>query len=142
MRRKIEGLAKAYPSKTDFPPEVRSIYEEAWAEYPKRLERVKKLAKSIFEGPLAEHEERRRPAIRIGRELTVSRAASRSGNFVVGGVMRMFKQSGAFEPLPGLRDPLNITDDEFFDCIRVLAGQPLTIPTSTRTLSQPENPIG
>lgn len=128
VRREIEGLAKAYPTKTDFPPEIRSIYEKAWAEYPTRLERVKELAKAVYEGPMTEHEERRKPAVRMGRELAVSRSASKSGNFVVGGVTRMFKRSGAFEPLPGLKDTSDLTDDELFECVRRLAGQPAEDP--------------
>jgi hypothetical protein len=36
----------------------------------------------------------------------------------------MFKVNGAFEPLPGMRDPADVTDEELFDCVRALAEEP------------------
>jgi hypothetical protein len=66
--------------------------------------------------------------VRLGRAIAGERQGERAGHFIVGGIMRMFKVNGAFEPLPGMRDPADISDDELFDAIRSLAGAPMDDP--------------
>lgn len=123
-RREIDGLSKAYPSSDDMPAEAKALHDRAIARYPELLKEVRRQAKAFFDGPLREQRERDREAIKLGRQIAGERQGTRAGSFIVGGVMRMYKSSGAFEPLPGLRDPGDISEEELFDCIRLLAGEP------------------
>lgn len=123
-KREIEGLAKAYPFFDEMPEEAKALHDRAVARYPELLDAVRKEARTFFDGPLKEQRERDREAIKLGRQIAGERQGNRSGSFIVGGVMRMYKTSGAFEPLPGLREAGDITEQELFDCIRLLAGAP------------------
>jgi hypothetical protein len=128
-RDRMKGLEEAYPpSRMPMPPGVRSEYDKAAAEYPVALEEAKRRAKAVFEGPIREQQERNAEAVRLGRAIAGERQGERAGHFIVGGIMRMFKVNGAFEPLPGMRDPADISDDELFDAIRSLAGAPMDDP--------------
>ena len=120
IRKIIDGLSRAYPFKDNFPPEIESAFAAAWEDYAPALDRVRDSARQILDGPMREHEERRRRAIAQGRELVVSRSKSKSGNVSLGGVMRMYASSGAFEPLNGL---LPNSEEEILDCIRKIAGR-------------------
>jgi hypothetical protein len=138
-RDRIKGLEEAYPPvRMAMPAEIRAQYDKAVAEYPVALEEAKHRAKSVFEGPLREQRERNAEAIKLGRKIAGERQGRRAGSFIVGGIMRMFKKSGAFEPLPGLRDPADVSDEELLAAIRILAGAPsddpdMTIIRATRT---------
>jgi len=128
-RERMKGLEDAYPpALMPMPAEVRSEYDKAMAEYPATLEEAKLRAKAVFEGPIREQRERNAQAVKLGRAIAGERQGQRAGHFIVGGVMRMFKVNGAFEPLPGLRDPADVTDEELFDAIQSLAGVPSDDP--------------
>jgi hypothetical protein len=137
-RREIEGLQTAYPNPDFMPDEARALLDKAREEYPVALEEAKRRAKSVFNGPVREQRERNREAIKLGRQIAGERRGKGHGSAVIAGIIRMYWNSGAFEPLPGLRDAADVSDDELMECIRALAGEPpddpdLTILRSKRT---------
>jgi hypothetical protein len=138
-RDRIKGLEQAYPpALMPMPEGVRSEYDKAMAEYPVALDEAKRRAKAVFDGPLKEQRARNAEAVKLGRKIAGERQGERAGSVIVGGIMRMFKVNGAFEPLPGLRDPADVSDEELFDAIRTLAGAPsddadMTVFRASRT---------
>lgn len=122
-KREIEGLQKAY-SPEDMPDDVKAHYERALRDYPEQLAKVRREARAVFEGPMKEQQERIKESVRLGAKIAGQWRGEKVGNFILGGVVRMYASSGAFEPLPGLRDAADISDDELFACIRKLAGAP------------------
>jgi hypothetical protein len=126
IREEIEGLTKAYPIDSEMPEGARSLLYNAWKAYGPQLERVREKARIVFDGPIKEHEERRRAAVSMGRELGTPRQMAHRGNAVIGGVARMFFASGAFEPLPGLKD--EPSEEEILGCVRTIAGKPPADP--------------